>query len=288
MTARLLICTDLDRTLIPNGTQPASADAQQRFATLAARPQVTLAYVSGRHRELVQAAIDEYSLPTPDYAVCDVGTTIYHVQSAQEWLREAAWEADISRDWNGLARADLERALDGVDDLRLQEAARQNSCKLSYYLPEDFDRERLAPPIQSRLESLGVSARLVWSIDDNTGTGLLDVIPARASKYHAIHALMRDRRFEATETVFCGDSGNDIEVLASSIPGVLVANSRPEVQELAKRLARADGNSDRLYIARGGFMGLNGNYAGGMLEGIAHFYPHAVAWMGFAAVGTGS
>ena len=283
MTRRLLICTDLDRTLIANGPQPESAGAQAHFAMLAARPEVTLAYVSGRHRELVQAAIDDYELPLPDYAVCDVGTTIYRLESGRDWRRQQAWEADIARDWNGFGRADLERELTAVDGLRLQEASRQNACKLSYYLGAGFDRERLAPPIESRLESLGVSARLVWSVDDATGTGLLDVLPARASKYHAIQALMRDRRFGAAETVFCGDSGNDIEVLASSIPGVLVANSSAEVQSLATRLARAAGNADRLYIARGGFRGLNGNYAGGMLEGIAHYYPHSVEWMGFPA-----
>jgi sucrose-6F-phosphate phosphohydrolase len=283
MTARLLICTDLDRTLIPNGPQPESAGAQAYFAALAARPEVTLAYVSGRHRELVQAAIADYSLPPPDYAICDVGTTIYHIEGGKSWQRQVAWEADISRDWNGLGRVDLERALDGLGDLRLQEESRQNACKLSYYLPPEFERERLAPTIESRLEALGVSARLVWSVDDATGSGLLDVLPARASKYHAIQALMRDCRFGATETVFCGDSGNDIEVLASSIPGVLVANSRPEVQALAEQQARAAGNADRLYISRGGFMGLNGNYAGGMLEGIAHYYPHTVEWMGLRA-----
>ena len=281
--ARLLICTDLDRTLIPNGPQPESAGAQARFATLAARPEVTLVYVSGRHRELVQAAIAEFSLPHPDYAVCDVGTTIYHLAGDESWQRQTAWEQEIAWDWNGLGRGDLEQALAGLADLRLQEKSRQNACKLSYYLTPDFDRDRLAPPIESRLESLGVNARLVWSVDDATGTGLLDVLPARASKYHAIHALMRDRQFAATETVFCGDSGNDIEVLASSIPGVLVANSSVEVQSLAAQLARRQGNSDRLYIARGGFMGMNGNYAGGVLEGIAHYYPHTVEWMGFPA-----
>ncbi|HKJ51561.1 MAG TPA: HAD-IIB family hydrolase [Gammaproteobacteria bacterium] len=288
MSARLLICTDLDRTLIPNGPQPESAGAQAHFATLAARPGVTLTYVSGRHRELVQAAIDEYRLPPPDYAVCDVGTTIYHLREGRSWQRQAAWEADIARDWNGLGRGDLELALTGLDELRLQEASRQNSCKLSYYLPPEFDRERLAPPIESRLDALGVSARLVWSVDDATGTGLLDVLPARASKYHAILALMRDRQFGATETVFCGDSGNDIEVLASSIPGVLVANSSPEVQSLAERLARAEGHANRLYIARGGFKGMNGYYVGGMLEGIAHYYPHTVEWMGFDAAECGA
>ena len=48
MPGHLLLCTDLDRTLIPNGPQPESAQAREHFARFAAHPQVTLAYVSGR------------------------------------------------------------------------------------------------------------------------------------------------------------------------------------------------------------------------------------------------
>jgi len=279
---RLLICTDLDRTLIPNGAQAESAGARERFASLVERPEVTLVYVSGRHRELLEAAIGDYSLPIPDFAVGDVGTTIYEIGAERKWRHQAGWERRIAHDWNGRERTDLERALAGIEGLQLQEACKQNTCKLSYYLPPDFERERLAPSIASRLDSLGVNARLVWSVDDATGNGLLDVLPWRASKYHAIRSLMRSLAFGTSETVFCGDSGNDIEVLSSAIPGVLVANSRPEVRALAEHLARAEGHSDRLYVARGGFHGLNGNYAGGILEGIAHFYPQAVPWMGFA------
>ena len=285
---RLLICTDLDRTLIPNGTQAESDGARERFASLVERPEVTLVYVSGRHRELLEAAIDEYSLPIPDFAVGDVGTTIYEIGRQQKWRHQDTWERSIARDWNGRERTDLERALQGIDDLRLQEACKQNACKLSYYLPPDFEREQLAPLVESRLEALGVNARLVWSVDDANGNGLLDILPWRASKYHAIRALMRAQQFGTSETVFCGDSGNDIEVLSSAIPGVLVANSRPEVQALAEHLARAEGHRDRLYIARGGFRGLNGNYAGGMLEGIAHYYPETVAWMEFPAQTNGA
>ena len=62
MSARLLLCTDLDRTLLPNGEQPESPQARTLFARLAARPGVTLVYVTGRHRALVQAALDEYLL----------------------------------------------------------------------------------------------------------------------------------------------------------------------------------------------------------------------------------
>lgn len=281
MLERLLICTDLDRTLIPNGSQAESSGARDHFARLVGRAEVTLAYVSGRHRELVESAITDYSLPLPDYVLGDVGTTIYRVGSRYEWERLPAWEREIARDWNALGATDLEPALRDLTELRLQEQSRQNVHKLSYYLPTQFDRERLADQIERRLDSLCVSARLVWSIDDADGTGLLDVLPARASKYHAIEALMQEQGFTCDDTVFCGDSGNDIEVLASPIPAVLVANSQPEVQRLALQLAAESGHSNRLYIARGNFMGLNGNYSGGMLEGIAHYYPQILHCMDF-------
>ena len=39
----ILICTDLDRTLLPNGSQPESPLARPRFRALAARPEVSIA-----------------------------------------------------------------------------------------------------------------------------------------------------------------------------------------------------------------------------------------------------
>lgn len=282
MLDRLLVCTDLDRTLIPNGSQPESAGARSHFAALASRAQVTLAYVSGRHRELVESAILEYGLPVPDYVLGDVGTTIYRVGSQHDWELQPGWELEIARDWNELSSVELELALHDIPDLRLQERSRQNVHKLSYYLPALTDRDSLAVEIERRLDSLGVFARLVWSIDDAKEIGLLDVLPARASKYHAIEALMRHQGFSRDDTVFCGDSGNDIEVLASPVSAVLVANSHVEVQKLALRLAAESDHVDRLYIAKGNFMGLNGNYSGGMLEGIAHYYPQTIDWMDFS------
>ncbi|MGB5475109.1 MAG: HAD family hydrolase, partial [Gammaproteobacteria bacterium] len=87
MPERLLICTDLDRTLLPNGPQSESPQARERFAGLVANPQITLAYVSGRHRALVEQAIFNYRLPVPDFVVGDVGTTIYRVGTEQAWAR---------------------------------------------------------------------------------------------------------------------------------------------------------------------------------------------------------
>jgi hypothetical protein len=147
-------------------------------------------------------------------------------------------------------------------------------------VPLHVDRNTLAGAIEERLAAAGIRARLIWSVDEPAGVGLLDVLPAGASKRHAIEALMQREGFSLDETLFCGDSGNDIEVLSSPIPAVLVANSQPEVRDLALRLATQAGCVDRLYIARGGFMGMNGNYCAGILEGIAHYHPDAAAWMG--------
>lgn len=279
---RLLICTDLDRTLIPNGAPAESRGARAHFSILAGAARVTLVYVSGRHRELVEAAIREYALPVPDYVIGDVGTTIYRVGSEHAWQADDAWERAIAADWKGLDRAALADALADLPDLRLQEPAKQNRYKLSYYLAPDADRANLVAAIDSRLRALGVNARQIWSVDEAAATGLLDVLPARVSKRHAIHMLMDELGFAETETVFCGDSGNDLEVLASPIPAVLVANSTPEFQAQVLEAVSVAGSEDRFYLARGGFMGLNGNYAGGMLEGIAHFFPASVDWMGFA------
>jgi len=281
MRERLLICTDLDRTLMPNGAQPESPGARERFARLVDRPEVRLAYVTGRDRKLVEDAIGEYSLPVPDFAIADVGTTIYRVGSAHAWQRNAAWEQEILRDWGDRSHDELAKALSDLPDLRLQEASKQNTCKLSYYLPLEIDTAVLSREIEARLRALGVRPRLIWSLDEVAATGLLDVLPARASKLHAIEALMRELEFDSAQTVFCGDSGNDLEVLASAIPAVLVANAADEVRADAARLAREMDHEDRLYLARGNFHGMNGNYAGGMLEGIEYYHPGSSAWMGF-------
>jgi hypothetical protein len=58
-----------------------------------------------------------------------------------------------------------------------------------------------------------------------------------------------------------------------------VANAETEIKDLAQAMAAENGNSAQLYIARGGFMGMNGNYSAGMLEGIAHYCPSASNWM---------
>lgn len=276
----LLVCTDLDRTLIPNGPQSEPRAGRAAFSRFASHDEITVAYVSGRHRALIVQAISHYQLPTPDYVVSDGGTSIYYVGDQKEWVQQVAWEEQISKDWAGRSHAELKALLQDISVLRLQERSRQNRYKLSYYVPVQTDREALTAIINDRLGNIGVRSNLIWSFEEPRGVGLLDILPARASKLHAIEALLQHLGFNHRNTVFCGDSGNDIEVLASPIPAVLVANAEEHVKQFASELAASRGHAERLYIAQGGFLGMNGNYSGGVLEGIAHYHPESKGLMG--------
>lgn len=276
---RVLLCSDLDRTLLPNGAQPESPDARPRLRRLAARPELTLAYVSGRHKALVQEAIAHYGIPEPRFAVCDVGTTIYTVQNGL-WRPWEAWAEEIAPDWRGKTHSELVALFQDLDELKLQEPAKQNTYKISYYAPAALDHRALIRHMQQRLEPAGVAASLIWSVDETTDTGLLDILPRGATKLHAVRFVMEREGFEPRYTVFAGDSGNDLPVLTSGMQAVLVANASDAVRRQAlAELAHGPGR-DALYLAHGGFMGMNGNYSAGVLEGLAHFVPQAHEWMG--------
>lgn len=275
---RILLCCDLDRTLLPNGNQAESPEARPMLRRLATHPELTLAYVSGRHRALLEEAIDEYRIPVPRYAVCDVGTTIYTVDNGQ-WRPWEAWAAEIAPDWRGGTHDDLTALFRDMSELTLQEAAKQNTFKVSYYGRADMDHQALIRRMQGRLDEAGLEASLIWSVDETTDTGLLDILPRRATKLHAIRFLMKKMGFEPDHTVFAGDSGNDLPVLTSGLQAVLVRNASESVRRQALAGLGAPGGHDTLYLARGAFMGMNGNYSAGVLEGLAHFIPQTRAWM---------
>lgn len=278
MTVNVLLCSDLDRTILPNGEAPESPEARPRLHQLAARPEVTLVYVSGRHRALLQEAIDGFGIPVPDYAVGDVGTTIHRIQGGT-WSTWDAWHQEIAPDWAGRSHDDLAALLTGVPGLRVQEPEKQNVFKLSYYVDDLGARGAIVAEVERRLAAAGVQASVVWSVDDLTREGLLDVLPRNATKRHAVEFLMRELGAADTRTVFSGDSGNDLPVLTSGLQAVLVANARDDVREEALAGAQAAGRPERLYVARGGFLGMNGNYSAGVLEGLAHFVPEVEGWL---------
>jgi len=277
MGARILLCTDLDRTLLPNGEQPESPRARPRFAQLAARPELRLAYVTGRHLALAEEAVAGFGLPLPDYVIADVGTSIYRREAGQ-WRIWDDWHAQIAPDWQGLDGPRLAELFTDLESLRLQEQEKQGRFKLSYYADGDLDPAPLLERMQRKLEQREIRASLIWSVDETRNQGLLDVLPREATKLHAVQYLMQGQGFGLEQTLFAGDSGNDLPVLTSRIHSVLVANATPQVRAEAVEQAARNRTSDALYLARGGFRGMNGNYSAGILEGLAHYLPETADW----------
>lgn len=274
----LLLCCDLDRTVLPNGHAPESPLARPLFRAVTSREELTLAYVSGRDKRLLLQAIDEYDIPVPDFAIGDVGTTLYRV-SGKHWVADEGWASHIGEDWNGREAMALHPLFKDLQGLSLQEPEKQNRFKLSYYTSPHIDRASLMQTMRQRLEQNALLANLIWSVDEVNDLALVDVLPQRASKRHAIDFLIAQEGFDLHNTVFAGDSGNDLPVLCSEIRSVLVNNAQPSVREEALAEASANQTLEQLYLAQGDFYGLNGNYTAGVLEGLAHYQPQAREWI---------
>ena len=107
---------------------------------------------------------------------------------------------------------------------------------------------------------------------------LLDVLPAGGTKLHAVRHVRDAFGIAPEATLFSGDSGNDLDVLVSDVPAVLVANGDALTRQAAIETVAVNGFAERLHFAVGGIVlgdgrTLNGNYAGGIVEGLLHFHP---------------
>lgn len=267
---KLLLCTDMDRTVIPNGIQSEHPDARRRFKKFCEKPEVTLVYVTGRHQELVSKAIKNYALPMPNFAITDVGTKIYHIDGGK-WQILQSWEREIDKGWSGKSHQQLKYFLSSMTELQLQESSKQNTHKLSYYLPMYVDKNMVLAKIEKRLLEEGVEASLIWSIDELKDIGLLDVLPLNATKLDAIEFLQHQLKYKFEELIFAGDSGNDLPVLCSPIQSVLVNNASDEIKKIAQQQAERSGQTSALYIAKVSGLNMNGNYSAGVLQGVWHY-----------------
>lgn len=268
---RLLLCTDMDRTVIPNGAQQEHPDARENFHTLCKLPGVELVYVTGRDLNLVEEAIGQYSLPRPGWLITDVGTKIYQ-STATGYKELTLWQELISRDWHGKTHRELQQVLSQIKEIKLQESDKQNDFKLSYYFTLESDLSRVIKEVRKRLDTIGAAVNIITSIDETEQVGLLDILPVSADKLHGLLFLQEHLGYLDEEVIFAGDSGNDLPVLVSSIRSILVANAAPELQSQIAKTARDNNNYDAFYQADSNFY-LGGNYSAGVIQGVFHYMP---------------
>ena len=262
-----VLATDLDRTLLPNGTWPASPGAIEAFNELTERHGIIVVYVTGRNLALTEEAIQTYGIRRPHYLISDVGASIRECKTS-EWPPLKAWATHLERACPRWNPEGIRRSLSDIDGVTRQPDTCNGPFKQSFFVDPARHASILAG-VKERAGD-GFDAHLIYSHDPQTDQGLLDFLPNKANKQTALEFLAETLRLPREDIVFCGDSGNDIDPLTAGFRGVMVRNAD---EQLVKNVQAAISKQPNLtiYHARGGFKGMNGNYTSGVLEGAAHY-----------------
>jgi len=255
-----VLATDLDGTLIPlagNAQNQADLVDLQQFL---AENEIELVFVTGRHYASVENAIIENKLPSPDWIICDVGTTIMHRQedSAMQVLED--YHTELSQITHSLPVDELSKELQSIAGIRKQEAEKQGPFKLSYYA-DAADLQQAVDAVHGGLDRLSAPYSSIISVDPFNGDGLIDLLPAGVSKAFALHWWSRYVNVDHQAIVFAGDSGNDLAALTAGYRAIVVENASDEVKAKAKSAHNDARWGDRLYLA-------TQKATSGVLEGI--------------------
>jgi sucrose-6F-phosphate phosphohydrolase len=262
-----ILATDLDRTLLPNGSWEADDEAIDLFNELTEKHDVLVVYVTGRNLALTEKAIREYGVRYPHVLCGDVGTSIRKYRNG-EWTFDDGWIARVrgaSPRWDAAA---IRAAVSGIGGMREQESEHLNQFKQSYYVEHDRNDEVLKhvdERVKGRFDEV-----IIYSFDSQDGKGLLDFLPASATKQTALEYVAEEFGAAKEDVVFCGDSGNDIFPLTAGFSGVLVRNADEQLVQNVRR-AIDQNPALKVYFARGNFNGLQGYYTSGVIEGAYHY-----------------
>ncbi|MEM9295482.1 MAG: HAD-IIB family hydrolase [Planctomycetota bacterium] len=253
---RWLLVSDVDNTVVAEG--PDDAGAAQRLAAYleARRERIAVVYNSGRFVDSILETVAEHGLARPDVCVGGVGTEVRVTCAtgldAASAERLTAWPITTADAWDPQR---VRAVVGGVEGAELQPADYQSPHKISYYL-RGAEPHTIAE-IEGALASAGLDARVVYSSSRD-----LDVLPGGVDKAAAAAFVARSLGYPDTRVVAAGDSGNDRAMLSAGFRAVVVANAKPELDDLAGP----------------GVFRAPSRYGDGVIEGLEH-------WLGADAVG---
>lgn len=233
--SEILLATDLDETLV--GDDKATYELNEIIIALKATKGLKLAYVTGRSPELYAQLQEQKSLLIPDALVTAVGSEInVNGEKQTDWPIAPGWDIAV-----------LKQLLSLYPDLQLQPPTEQRQHKLSFLLNQN---PALVNEIRNQLAEQPVD--VIYSMGQ-----YLDILPKGVNKGSALIYLVLKWGISPNNVYACGDSGNDISMLACSRP-IVVGNARSEL------LRWADSQPQRPFVAQA-------SYANGIIEGLKHY-----------------
>lgn len=231
----MLLATDLDGTFL--GGDP--KDRLSLYQTIAAHPEIRLAYVTGRSLESVLPLLADPTLPQPDFIISDVGASLVHGDTLQpiqplQSAVDALWPGD-SQVASAIERFALER----------QDVPQVRRC--SYFCGPE---QAANPELLEVAESLGCD--LLYSAER-----YLDFLPKGVNKGSSLQALIDWLELDNDQVLTAGDTLNDLSMLSGQFKGVCVGASEPGLLQATRQYSRV------FHAERAG--------CGGILEAFVHF-----------------
>ena len=242
----ICIVTDLDNTLVGN----VAATQEFNQNVLALGETVRLVYATGRSYVSALRLKARADLLEPAYWITGVGSEIY-----QGMTIDRTWSDQLSHRWNRSALWTIAKQVSSeFPALIPQPEDTSNEHKISFYL-YGYDAEIVLEILRDRVAKSGLAAQVIYSSNED-----VDILPIRCDKGLAMRYVMEKTRFNNTNTIVCGDSGNDIGLFKQNTLGIVVGNARSELLKWCQEC----GAEKTLFFARS-------DCAAGILEGLAHF-----------------
>lgn len=231
----MLLATDLDGTFLAGDPE----DRLSLYQTIAAHPEIKLAYVTGRSLEAVLPLLADPTLPQPDFIIADVGATLVHGDSLQpiqplQSVVDARWPGE-SQVASVIEPFGLER----------QDVPQARRC--SYFCTPE---QAANPALREIADELGCD--LLYSAEL-----YLDFLPKGVNKGSSLQALADWLELDHDQVLAAGDTLNDLSMLSASFHGVCVGQSEAALLDATRSHSRT------LHASRPG--------CGGILEAFAHF-----------------
>lgn len=231
----MLLATDLDGTFLAGDTQ----SRLKLYQLIAAHPDITLVFVTGRGLESVLPLLSDPTIPQPHYIICDVGCTVVHGETLQP---VQPLQGSIDALWPG--ERVVEEALAGFADLQRQDVPQERRC--SYFCTAG----EVTPALRDVVED--IDCDLLFSAER-----YLDVLPRGINKGHTLSGLVAHLNIAEERVLVAGDTLNDLSMYEQGCLGVCVGDSESELIRSTEQRARV--------------LHANDPGCGGILEAIAHF-----------------
>jgi HAD superfamily hydrolase (TIGR01484 family) len=242
-----VLATDLDGTLIPLPDSKKNQAALVKISEAVKEKKFNLIFCTGRHFTSVADAQVEFSLPEPEWIICDVGTSIHHNENGS-FPEFSAYEHHLSEMTGRTSREEIESLLEGLQGLMLQQEDHQRPFKISYECASD-QTDELVERISKLLHDFRIPYEASGSIDPFLNCGLIDLLPSGVSKAYALKWLAEYAGYGPGDVVYAGDSGNDYPALISGCRAILVANASKGLPQKVRKALKAKKKTRNLFMA---------------------------------------